>query len=49
MRSPRGIVEPVLIHRAAALAAATPESGEVNQLPVERVMLAVRASRTDTN
>jgi hypothetical protein len=43
-RSPHGIVDPVLVHFAAASAAATPESGEVNQLLVEREMLAVRAS-----
>ena len=47
MRSPHGIVDPVLVHFAAALAAATPESGEVNQLLVERVMLAVRAYLAD--
>ena len=47
MRSPHGIVDPVLAHFAAALAAATPESGEVNQLLVERVMLAVRAYLAD--
>jgi AraC-like DNA-binding protein len=40
---PRGIVDPVLAHFAAALAAATLESAEVNHLLVERVMLAVRA------
>jgi hypothetical protein len=43
MMSPHGIVDPVLVHFAAALAAATPKSGEVNQLLVGRVMLAVRA------
>ena len=47
MRSPHGIVDPVLVHFAAALAAATPEAGEVNQLLVERVMLAVRAYLAD--
>jgi transcriptional regulator GlxA family with amidase domain len=49
MRSPHGIVDPVLVHFAAALAAATPESGEVNQLLVERVILAVRAYLADKN
>ena len=47
MRSPHGIVDPVLVHFAAALAAATPEAGEVNQLLIERVMLAVRAYLAD--
>jgi AraC-like DNA-binding protein len=47
MRYLHGIVDPVLAHFAAALAAATPESGEVNQLLVERVMLAVRAYLAD--
>jgi AraC family transcriptional regulator len=47
IKSPHGIVDPVLVHFAAALAAATPESGEVNQLLVERVMLAVRAYLAD--
>jgi AraC family transcriptional regulator len=47
MRSPHGIVDPVLVHFAAALATATPGSGEVNQLLVERVMLAVRAYLAD--
>jgi AraC-like DNA-binding protein len=47
MRDPRGIVDPVLAHFAAALAAATPESGEINQFLVERVMLAVRAYLAD--
>jgi AraC family transcriptional regulator len=47
MRHPHGIVDPVLVHFAAALAAATPEAGEVNQLLVERVMLAVRAYLAD--
>jgi AraC family transcriptional regulator len=44
---PHGIVDPVLAHFAAALAAATPESGEINQFLVERVMLAVRAYLAD--
>jgi AraC family transcriptional regulator len=47
IRSSRGIVDPVLAHFAAALKAATPEAGEVNQLLVERVMLAVRAYLAD--
>jgi AraC family transcriptional regulator len=47
MRYPHGIVDPVLAHFAAALAAATPGSGEVNRLLVERVMLAVRAYLAD--
>jgi AraC family transcriptional regulator len=47
MRSPHGIVDPVLTHFAAALAAAMPRSGEVNRLLVERVMLAVRAYLAD--
>jgi AraC-like DNA-binding protein len=46
-RYPHGIVDPVLAHFAAALAAATPESGEINQLLVHRVMLSVRAYLTD--
>jgi AraC family transcriptional regulator len=44
---PRGIVDPVLAHLAAALRAATPKSGEVNPLLVGRVMLAVRAYLAD--
>jgi AraC family transcriptional regulator len=47
MRYPHGIVDPVLAHFAAALAAATPKPGEINQLLVERVMLAVRAYLAD--
>ena len=47
VRDPHGIVDPVLAHFAAALAAATPESGEINQLLVERVTLAVRAYLAD--
>lgn len=46
-RYPHGIVDPVLAHFAAALAAATPESGEINQLLVQRVMLSVQAYLTD--